>query len=312
MNFQFIICAYNNEKIIKKCLDSIYKLKKKKRWDFSVCVVDDCSTDKTVDAVWKYHRKIATIKMPKNSGPAACRNQGIKLFGSADYFVFLDSDIRLDKNCLVEIMKEKEKFDIAGPKLLLPDGRINSAGGRLSKSGIGYDSTDTSYESRYPGYTAVGVKVMYICSAAMVIKAEVIEKIGLFDETYFYGNEDTDFGWRANLAGYKVSYIPLAEATHLKSQTVKKDMDMVYYHATKNRVRSMIKNYSLKNLIMYGVIHKILILGDLVLKPHRKAKLCAWGWLFKNLPDHFKERKKVQALRKKKDSELPFSGILPK
>lgn len=309
MIVQFIVCAHNNENIIKDCLDSILNLKKKRGWKIKVMVVDDNSIDSTYKIIQSY-KKVDSIKFFSTRGPAFCRNAGYEKIKGADFYFFMDSDVILNKNCLIELMGEMRWYHvgICGPKLLLSNGRINSAGGALSKSGYGYDI----------GYKKPGnmfnqrKQVMYICSAAMLVKASTIKKIGLFDKTYFYGHEDTDLGWRANLSGIRVIYVPKAKATHKKSQTVKHNKSMIYFHGTKNKIRSIIKNYDLKNMIIYGSLYKILLFGDLLFRPYRKEKLKACLWLLKYLPDHLRERRKIQKLRKFKDRTLPFSGVFPR
>ena len=332
MNFQFIICTYNNEEIIEDCLISIKKLNREKSWKFNIMLVDDNSYDSTISVARAHNKDITTIALFDNYGPSKCRNIGYKHSKIADYFVFMDSDVILDEDFLIEIMKKmRGNVMIAGPKLLLPDETINAAGGGLSKIGIGFDigykkhnwdlvpGRKTSYfgtpiplqivehVKKYNSFK----KVMYICSAAMVAKAGLFKKIGVFDETYFYGHEDTDLGWRANLAGYDVVYVPKAKAIHKKSQTVSKDMGKVYYNSTKNRVRSIIKNYSFYNMVVYTIVYTIISFGDLMMRPYKKEKIAAWWWLLTNLGSHFKERKKIQALRKRKDSELPFGNLFP-
>lgn len=303
MKINFVICTHNNEKIIGKCIESVLRQEIKKEWKIAISIMDDASTDKTVEIAKSYMPRVTDIiGVGSPQGPSILRNRAIL---PTDYHFFMDSDVILDKNCLMELVKCKA--DVCGPKLLLPDGRINSAGGMMTRSGIGYDcgSGDEDDETY-----SIPVPVFYICSAAMLVKTEVIDKIGDFDRTYFYGNEDTDFGWRANLAGYHVLYWPDAKATHLKSQTVSKDMGMVYFNSTKNRMRTMLKNYNFFNLHLWGAVYLGLSLADILFRPYRMQKIAAWFWLLKNLNNTIWERKAIQKLRKRRDSELPFTGWL--
>ena len=306
MEIQVVICTHNNEDIIERCLKSVYALKLKKGWKLSVLVVDDASTDGTVKAV-KAFKKVRIFGSYSNIGPAACRNTALACF-DPDYYFFIDSDVVLDKDCLIELMNGFDVgIGIVGPKLLLPDGKINSIGGGLTKSGFGFD---IGYGSVDWWYLDTPADCMYICSAAMLMKKAVVDTIGMFDSAYFYGHEDTDYGWRANLAGIRVRYIPKAKATHYKGSTINKDMGMVYYHATKNRFRSILKNYNFFNVIIYGSLYILLSMGDIIFRRYRKEKIKAWLWSIAHLFDTFKERAKVQRTRMLRDSELKFEGVI--
>lgn len=297
----FVITTYNNRDIISACIKSI---KAQSYKDFSIIVVDDCSTDGTPEHIEKKFRSVRVISKSAQSGPSISRNIGINTSDS-EYIAFLDSDVELDKNWLSNLLKEIEKngkIGIIGGKLLLNDGKkINSAGGAMSRTGFGYDIGAGEPASSHN----LAKEVMYMCSAAMLVRRSMLDEIGDFDETYFYGHEDTDIGWRANLAGYMVVYFPKAIAYHKLGQTVKSMSDRVYFNTTKNRIRSIIKNYNLANALLYLALNKILTLGIIVFSSRgRQARLKGFFWNLSHLGDTLKERRKVQGTRKKKDKDL--------
>lgn len=308
MKIQIVICTHNNEDIIERCLHSITELATMPSWNITILVVDDASTDKTVNKVNALG--IEVHKFEKNIGPSACRNVVFSSLYSYDYYLFLDSDVILDKNCLLELMGGMGGMTgITGPKLLLPDGKINSAGGGLTKSGFGFD---IGYGNEDSILFDAPSDCMYICSAVMLLSRGVLGAVGYFDPAYFYGHEDTDYGWRANLMYFKVGYIPKAKAVHYKSSSVSKDMGLIYFHATKNRLSSIIKNYNIFNMAIYGSMYAIISMGDLIFMPYRLQKIKAWLWSIKHLPDTLKKRKDIQSRRLLRDYELPFDGVLPR
>lgn len=310
IEFQFIVCARNNADIILDCLKSIKQLKKKKDWVFRIIVIDDHSTDRTVEVIKQFDSSILIESYYYSHGPAYCKNGGMKYY-NPDYFFFLDSDVSLKPECLINLMNvmTSKKIGICGPKLYLENGLLNAAGGGLTKTGFGFDIGYNKPDS-HPRYDSQK-DCMYICSAAMLVRAELKDAIGKFDANYFYGHEDTDYCWRANLAGYRVVYVPQAIAIHKKSQTVSRNDEMIHYHAVKNRLASIIKNYNFINMCFYSGCYILISIGDILFRDYKKAKLKGLCVALFDLPFNLSDRKRIQQLRKKQDKELPFNGWLP-
>jgi len=291
-----IICTFNNEKIIGQCLESVKKQTYKK---FCCFVVDDNSFDGTVDIIKNNYPWVKIIRKEKNTGPSISRNIGIKAT-SAEFIVFMDSDVVLEKNWMKKQIKEMEgSAGIIGAKLLYENKTINSAGGSLTRLGFGFDRGRGS-KNKYNKKE----KVIYVCSAVCIVKRALLEEIGLFDEKYFYPHEDTDLGWRANIAGYDVIFNPDAVALHLEGQTTKTMPRKVAFNVIKNRVRSILKNYEAKNIVKYLPVHSIIISTDIILRGNRTAKIKGILWNIWNISDTLKERRKVQKTRRRKDSEI--------
>ncbi|MBI5061126.1 MAG: glycosyltransferase [Candidatus Aenigmarchaeota archaeon] len=171
-------------------------------------------------------------------------------------------------------------------------------------------STDNTVSIARKKYPCKIEQIMYACSAAWIMRRSVIEKIGLFDDTYFYPHEDTDFCWRANLAGFHVIYNPDAVAYHRVGDSTKKMSDKVAFHVTKNRIRSMLKNYESKNIIKYLPLHLFLIGANIVVAGKGISKIKGLLWNIKNIEDTLNERNAVRKTRKRSDKELKslFAG----
>ncbi|MFH0832254.1 MAG: glycosyltransferase family 2 protein [Candidatus Aenigmatarchaeota archaeon] len=289
-----LVFTYNNEDIIERCLKSIKNQSYKK---FSCMVIDDASTDGTVELVKKKYPWVNVYKKEKNTGPTEGRNIGIEKTKNK-YIAMLDSDVELSKDWLknqVALIKSDKDIGIVGSKLLLPNGNINSAGGSITRLGFGFDKTTDSKKQE---------QVIYVCSAAWMMRRSIIEKIGFFDERFFYPHEDTDYCWRACIAGFKVVYNPFTVAYHLSGGTIKKMSKRVAYNASKNRIRSLLKNYEPKNILKYMPLHIALVILDIPLKNNRIAKIKGLLWNLTNIMDTIKRRKDVQKTRKVSDKEL--------
>lgn len=300
-----VICTFNNSGIIGKCLLSLKKLSYRIN---QFIIVDDFSTDNTVELIKKDFPWVSVTTKAAQSGPSDSRNIGINK-STAEYILFLDSDVEVTKNFLMHLLKsiqQKENVAICGGKLLLPDGTIDSAGGGLTKIGVGFDIGHKKSNNLFNQ----GRDVLYVPSAAMLVKRKLIKELGSFDETYFYGHEDTDLCWRVNIAGFRVYYEPRAVAYHHKNQTINKMRKEVAYYGTRNRIRSLLKNHQSGTLLTYLPLYFGYSLLDILVHSYRKEKIAAWWWNLRNMQNTLDQRRAVQELRIFMDGELPFSSLM--
>jgi len=297
----FIVCNYNGKHLIRDCLDSI---KKQSHKGWNCIVVDDCSTDGSVEFLEKEYPWVKVITKPANSGPSISRNMGIKS-SKGEYIAILDNDVVLDKDWLKEqllFLKDHTYCGIVGSKLVyaMNTKKLNASYGGLFTLGIGYDGGCGKPAKTF----AKAKQCMYVCSAAMLMRRSMVEEIGAFDDTYFYGHEDTDLGWRANIAGYSVWSNPHAVAKHKHSETMKHYSNKLYYHSRKNYLRSVLKNYQWWNVLWAGPLLKLFIGLDIIIRPHRWAKLKGMLWNMGHIGSTLRARRKVQKTRKVSDKGL--------
>jgi len=286
-----IICSRDNEEIIIDCLKSI---KEQDYNDYEIILVDDGSKDETISVAKKVFPEIKVIVKEQPSGPAISKNLGEKK-SVGRKILFLDSDIILQgHNVLSKIMIDEE-HDIIGTTLRLTNGTIDSAGGGILRIGVGYDHKRVVHNK----------KVFYVPTAFLLTTKLLFQEVGGFDEEYFYGHEDTDFCWRAKLLGKNIGIIPL-NVLHKKNVTITSLPKSVIFHGTKNRISSIIKNYSLVNTFFYLFVYGLFSSYDIILRGYPKEKIKAWLWNIKNIKKTTNKRKMIQKNRIVKDSELPF------
>jgi len=186
---------------------------------FEIVVIDNASTDDTAQCVerlgatspvrLRYHR------LETDRGPAGARNQGARLATGAA-FLFLDSDVELDPGWIagaVGYLERNPGTGIVAGKLLYAahPARVNMFGGELSRIGLAWDA----HEGRLSDGVCNEEERLWAPSAAVMIRREMLERIGLFDDTFYFGFEDSDLGWRANLAGFRCGHGHGVEAQHL-------------------------------------------------------------------------------------------------
>src|SRR3972149_6527749 len=206
MKTAFIILNYNGLKDTLECLDSIKRLKTDKS-DLEVIVVDNNSSDGSHESL----KKIPDIKLIQNEenlGYTGGNNVGIKLalMDQANYLIIINNDTILDPLFLENILSATKEGDIISPKIYFEKGYefhkeryaksqlgkvIWYAGGQIDWQNIlgihlGVDEIDNGQFSK-------SKEIDFATGACMLVKREVFEKMGFFDDKYFLYLEDMDF-----------------------------------------------------------------------------------------------------------------------
>lgn len=306
MKIYIIIIAYNGSQYIKKCLASVFL--SKYSGQFNVVAVDNHSLDNTVEIIEKEFPQVELIKLEKNLGFVGGNNIGIKraLVSGAGYVVLLNQDTEVEYDWLTQLVKaaQDDKVGIVQAMLLLANERAltNNVGNALHYLGFGFvkhyrERVDTWYHR--PPF-AIG----YASGAAMLIKREIIEKIGLLDEKFFMYHEDLDLCWRTRLVGYKIMIAPQALVYHYYEFNRNKKM---FYWTERNRWAVLLQNYSLATLLKLIPILlfiEIAMLGYSLISGWFLYKLQSYGWVIINLPSIIKIRFRTQSMRKIEDREV--------
>lgn len=240
-----IVLNFKVKKDALECIDSL----KKSTYPVKIILVDNNSEDGISSAV-EGDKEITFIQTGENLGYTGGNNIGIKkaLSGGSDYVFILNPDTIIDKDCiknLIQALEGEEKAGIVGPKIYFEGGKIIwHAGGILDKLNvigmhIGLDEKD---KGQYENIK----KVDFISGAAIMIKKEVFEKIGLFDERYFLYYEDADICFRAKQSLFKILYVPKALVWHKNARSVELGSSLQDYYITRNRMLYASKFLSLR------------------------------------------------------------------
>ena len=221
-----IILNWNGWKDTLDCLKSLNKIT---YLNYEIIIVDNGSTDESV----KHLKKLEEIKFisnRKNLGFAGGNNTAIRHIiekGESEFILLLNNDTIAEKDFLSELVNAaqvEKKAGILGPKIYYSDYQskkniIQSAGSKINL-----------YLGKFPRVKSEkNTAVDFVIGACLLIKTEVIRKIGLLDKRYFLLFEDTDWCFRAQKAGYSVLYVPNSTIWHKTSQSVKKISEVYYY-----------------------------------------------------------------------------------
>lgn len=248
-----IILNYNNPKDTLECVHSLMK----NNFDsYEVILIDNGSKDGSVDILRQlepeYPDLIFVINQ-KNLGFAGGNNIGINL-SKGDAILLLNNDTVVKEDFLDGLMQQASLLPEAGvlcPKIYFYDrpDTIWFAGGYIDWK---YDGTHIGYGKKDNSSYNSPLTCEYVTGCAMLIKREVIKKIGLLDESFFAYQEDVDFCIRARKGGYKCMYIPSPNVWHKAGATSKKQERMSPFHrylGTRNKLALVRKNFGIFRLV---------------------------------------------------------------
>jgi len=222
-----------------------------------VIVVDNGSTDGSVEAIKKIYPKVKVVENKTNQGFARASNQGIRE-SKGEYVLTLNNDAVAEKNWITELVKASEsRKDVgmcASKMVFMQDeSTINSTGIIPFKTGY---AIDRGFGERDKGQYELQEEVFGPCAGAALYRRDALEDVKLdemyFDEDYFCYSEDADLAWRMQLAGWKCRYVPTAKVRHTHSSTSIEGSALKTYYMKRNSFATTIKNSSTKNLILYA------------------------------------------------------------
>jgi len=256
-----VVLNWNKKDDTLECLNSVRNLRSKQIFD--IFLVDNGSTDGSVSFLKANFPRIYYIENPINLGYAGGNNVGIKevIKSKYSFILILNNDLIVDTNMLTElltVMKLSDKVGVVGAVnyYYSERKRIQFSGGCIDwYRGNIYDTTrHLEDKGQFPEYRQVET----ITGSCMLIRREVFEQVGLFDERFFLNFEETDFCCRARKAGYNVFTCMKARLWHKVSLSFK-IMDtniLADYFQTRNKFLFLWKN-SPKRYLIFSIPYHI-------------------------------------------------------
>ncbi|HCU73649.1 MAG: hypothetical protein CL790_04860 [Chloroflexi bacterium] len=311
-----IIVNLNTCDLLEKCLQS---LQVSSYLAIQIIVVDNGSQDGSTAMVRESFPNVKLVDLPKNIGFVGGNLEALP-FADGEFVCFLNSDTEIEADAfrlLVDYMEQHPQVGCCEPKLLwMKDpSRLDSIGDWLTWTGMlfhrGYLQKDQGLTQPFPIFAAKG--------ACIVLRGSLLDEIGTFDDSYFAYFEETDLCWRIWLSGYEVHFVPDARVKHLLAGTSQKlNTGFVTFHAFKNRLQAMIKNFGPSHMVRVIPIHVTICLGLTFLylirgdKEKARAILGALWWNAQNIRKTIAKRRHIQGtVRKISDKELMPFAIAP-
>jgi GT2 family glycosyltransferase len=236
-----VVPNWNGRRVLPACLDSLLA----QSLEAKIIVVDNASSDGSQDLLQETYPLVEVVSLAKNKGFAGGVNAGIKraIELGADYVALLNNDAVADKNWLQNMANALEKnSDLGIVTSKICDAKkthLDSTGENYSVWGLPYprgrgEADIDKYDRQTVIFGASGGASLY--------RIKMLQQIGLFDEDFFAYYEDVDLSFRAQLAGWKVNYVPGAVAYHEIGATSGKIKGFTTYQTLKNLPLLLWKN----------------------------------------------------------------------
>lgn len=287
MKVSIIILNWNRKEDTLACMRSL-KVSSVKDFEMKVVVVDNGSTDGSQLAIAKFieqtkatnKRKWKLIELEKNFGFVEGNNIGSRYAfdTGADYVILLNDDTIVEKNCISKLIKFANKRKDAGlisPKIYFAEG-FEFHKDRYKKEDLGkviwYAGGDIDWNNIYGSNHGVDEvdkgqhdkikEIDFATGCCLLIKKEVVDKIGLLDKKYFAYYEDSDYSQKARRAGWKVLYYPAAYLWHKVAQSSGIGSGLNDYFTTRNRLLFGIRHASFRTkLALIRESFRLLLIG---------------------------------------------------
>ncbi|MBD3167322.1 glycosyltransferase [bacterium] len=318
MKLSVIIPHLRGAEILKAVLDDLEQELAGWRELAEVIVVDNASTDGSVEEAKLAHPWIEVLRLAKNEGYAGGCNHGIRA-GRGEWVLLLNDDVRIHAGALQALVArgesepdiaavqpkilsqmEPERFDYAGAAGGLIDmfgypfalGRI---GGKMETDHAQYDSPR---------------EIFWSSGTGCLWRRETLQQIGLLDSTFFAHMEEIDLAWRAHLIGQRIVSEPAAVLQHLGGGTLAYQAWRKMYLNHRNNLIMILKNLQTIHLLWmlpfrWAMDIMIGLQETLLRRPGRLvAILAGWGAALMMTPKWWGRRRRIQRLRTVTDGEL--------
>ena len=251
-----VVVNWNAGDWLRRCLES---LAAQERRPERVLVLDNASTDGSLEAALRLHPRVEAIRLDANVGFAAANNRAIAACDDCDLVALLNPDAFAAPSWLARLEAAAESHPghaaFASRILLAHDDRLlDGAGDAYHVSGLVWRA---GHGTRAPAADAPR-EVFSPCAAAALYRRDAIMDAGGFDETYFCYLEDVDLGFRMRLRGQRCLYVPDAVVRHVGSGTTGRGSDFSTYHGHRNLVWTFVKNMPAPLLALYLPQHLLL------------------------------------------------------
>ncbi len=284
-----LIVNWNGLKHIDECLKSLLD---QTYSPTELILVDNDSRDGSVEFIQKKFPSIRIIKNDSNMGFASAVNRGI-MNAAGELIALFNQNTVAEKNWLYKLVEAT----LSSEDIAAASGKVFY----LNKKDSIYCSWTkinpfTAGPYNFHGFEVI-YNVDYLMGCAMVIKRDVINRVGLIDEGYFLYYEDSDWCARIIRDGYKLMYIPDAIVWHEVSGSVSNSC-FKFSYIMRNRIRFVLKNFDIKYIFLFAILFPIELALDLrkdiARKDSRAARIRfnAILWNILNIKTTYQARKR--------------------
>ncbi|HXH07144.1 MAG TPA: glycosyltransferase family 2 protein [Vicinamibacterales bacterium] len=306
MTIAVLIVNWNSGPLLAECLQA---LRRQVRAPDHVIVVDNASSDGSMEVAARFLRDAEVIRLGSNVGFARANNLAARAAARFDALALLNPDAFAEPEwlrALTEAAACRPEFAAFASQM-----RLASAPERLDGAGDSYHVSGRAWRVGHGSPAAEwrtgDSEVFAACAAAALYRRGPFEEVGGFDERYFCYFEDVDLGFRLRLRGYRCLYVHAAVVRHVSSASAGYRGDFAVYHGERNAVWTWVKNMPAPLLWLYLPQHLLLNAAALAYYAFRGQGLVALRAKFdalKGLPETLRDRRAVQRARRVSVREL--------
>jgi GT2 family glycosyltransferase len=310
------VVTYNSGRFIKRCLESVLE---QKYGSLEVVVVDNASTDGTIDILEQFADRCRIYYNDENIGFASAQNQAITL-AQGDWVLTLNPDVLLLPNFIQALVEAGQVDPKAGsvcgklltirPSFDLPEKQLVDSTGiyftpMLRHLDRGSQEVDNGHYLNFE-------YVFGATAAAALYRRQMIDDIAIdnefFDPDFFVYREDADVAWRAQLMGWRCIYSPQARGYHVRAVLPGNRgalPPVINMHSVKNRFLMRIKNMTpdLYKRNWWSITWRdLMVVGKCTLFEHSSLK--AFGYVARNYKRVWQKRREIMRRRRAKDDYI--------
>ncbi|MEA2352117.1 MAG: hypothetical protein QOJ14_531 [Thermoleophilaceae bacterium] len=248
-----IVVNYRRAEMTCDCLVALSVALRRLDDPSEIVVVDNGSGDGSAETIRAAVPEAAVHQLTDNLGFAAAASEGIRN-SSGEWVLLLNNDVIAEPDAAAALVAVGETAPDVGSvaaqmRFMRHRGTINSAGIGVDRLGIAFDRLLGEPVDASEGEP---VEVFGASGGAALHRRRMLEEVGGLDESYFFGLEDADLAWRAQMAGWRALYAPGAIVYHHHGATGAHGSPLKYLHVGLGRVRTVAKNADSRQLRRYG------------------------------------------------------------
>ncbi len=255
LDLSTIIVSWNVRKHLERCLSSIYA-RPIEGLGLETWMVDNASTDGSVEMVREFFPQVKVIPNQVNLGFTRANNQAIGE-SRGRYILLLNPDAQVMGGALgamVAHMETHPRLAALGPRLLNPDGTVQSSRRRFPTLATGFLES-TTLQQWFPHSRTVrsyyledraedeAQGVDWVTGACIMLRRQALETVGLLDEDFFMYSEELDWCHRAKAAGWEVGYLPDAQVIHHGGQSSAQELPARHIHFQQSKLTFFRKHH---------------------------------------------------------------------
>ncbi len=273
MKLSIVIVSYNVGNYLKNCLESVNKTAQNLKPE--IIVVDNNSTDNSLEILEREFPQVRVIKNSKNYGFAKGANRGMKQ-AQGEFVLLLNPDTIVYEcavTSMLEYMENHPETGIVGPQLLDPDQSLQHSCRSFPTWSVYFSNRQSLLNRFFPSnkwsnkYLLKQIdhkqiqEVDWISGCCLLLRKKMLEEIDYLDEDFFMYIEDVDIARRAKAKNWKVVYFPSAKLVHFKSKSVLQNRTrmVVEHHKSMYQyyLKHFPKNFVVRTLVLWGIFLRL-------------------------------------------------------